>query len=272
MFQEFTKIDAEGHHQALRRSGPRGRPAGPRTTATGPIRLRPSPSPEEQHGRGRAAPGCVVGAARPCRRRGAPLRPCGGTGTARLDDQPGSMPARGQDPFGEDFFELYQSWEDAGRPDYEAMGSRPRIHRRLYRDSPDPTRPIEGCAGVRPSRDRRRDAGDHLDRLGHRDDLTVRHTRPTHRRWPGWCRRRLRPGVEQCVDQAIGREESVTGGFGTGHQGDQGIESRAERRGDHVDRRSAFLLEVSQNVQRSQPTAGDGFFLPSAVGCHRVGQ
>lgn len=33
----------------------------------------------------------------------------------------GSMPIRGLDPMGPDFFELFREWMEAGRPDYESI-------------------------------------------------------------------------------------------------------------------------------------------------------
>jgi hypothetical protein len=41
----------------------------------------------------------------------------------------GSMPIRGMDPMGPEFFDLYREWMEAGRPDYQTI-ARSRAHSR----------------------------------------------------------------------------------------------------------------------------------------------
>lgn len=126
MFQEFTKIDAEDHHEALRRWVHDGvvPEMGRRSDGTDGSHAR-APSPQEQEARAERRLASWLrrhdhhDAAERHYARAVELAPLDWTISR------GSMPARGQDPFGDDFFGLYQEWEDAGRPDYEAMPAVP---------------------------------------------------------------------------------------------------------------------------------------------------
>lgn len=116
-FKDFTQIESQLHHDALRRWVIDGET--PYDDAA--IRERQRlPSPELQ-------------AARAERRLAAYLHREGRDEAAARhfaraielapDDwtiNRGSMPLRGQDPFGQEFFDFYQSWEAAGRPGYGA--------------------------------------------------------------------------------------------------------------------------------------------------------
>jgi hypothetical protein len=121
-FKDFTRIDADEHHDALRRwvhddvlPTRRGRDGADEATTARP------PTPDEQ-------------AARVERRLASWLARQGfaeeaeGHYARAVELAPldwtisrGSMPARGLDPFGQDFFELWQVWDDAGRPDYVGL-------------------------------------------------------------------------------------------------------------------------------------------------------
>lgn len=108
-FEEFTQVDAQQHHDALRR-----------WVRTGETPETPPPSDDEE-----------LRAARAERRLAAWLHRAGfadeaerhfaaAVALAPLDFSivRASMPLRGQDPFGTEFFELWEQWNAAGRPGY----------------------------------------------------------------------------------------------------------------------------------------------------------
>jgi peroxiredoxin len=116
-FKDFTKIESELHHDALRRWVRDD--VAPMTDDE--IRERQhAPTPEEQEARAeRRLAVHLLRAERPDLaerhfHRAMELAP---------DDwtiHRGSMPLRGEDPFGEAFFEFMTAWEDRGRPGYES--------------------------------------------------------------------------------------------------------------------------------------------------------
>jgi hypothetical protein len=114
-FQDFTKIDADVHNDALR------------------AWVRDGVAPlEEDAVRARLdAPSLEVQQARAERRLGMHLLRAGNTEAGErhlataMELAPrdwtihrGSMPVLGKDPFGQAFFDFYEQWEQAGRPDY----------------------------------------------------------------------------------------------------------------------------------------------------------
>ena len=116
-FRDFTHIDSSVHHTALRRWVLDG--VAPLTDDE--IRARQTP-PDPDLQRARAE-----------RRLAAHLLRTGGRDhaerhlAAAMTLAPndwtihrGSMPMRGEDPFGQAFFDFYQGWEAAGRPGYGA--------------------------------------------------------------------------------------------------------------------------------------------------------
>jgi hypothetical protein len=120
-FKEFTKIDAEEHHSALRRWVHEGvlPPLGDRPPGARP----PTPTEQEARAERRLASwlhrNAHSEAAERHYERAVDLAPLDWTISR------GSMPARGKDPFGDDFFGLWEMWNDAGRPDYEGLTSDP---------------------------------------------------------------------------------------------------------------------------------------------------
>lgn len=118
-FRDFTQIDSAAHHDALRRWVHDG--VVPMAEGgDAPASARP-PTAQEQEARAERRLASWLHrnghpeAAEAHYARAVELAPLDWTISR------GSMPARGQDPFGQDFFELFQQWDEAGRPDYVGM-------------------------------------------------------------------------------------------------------------------------------------------------------
>jgi hypothetical protein len=115
-FQDFTKIDAAVHNDALRAWVREG--VLPLDDAAVRARLD-APSFEIQQARAERRLGMhLVRAGHPEageRHLATAMTLAPGDFTIHR----GSMPVLGKDPFGQDFFDFYQAWEDKGRPEYE---------------------------------------------------------------------------------------------------------------------------------------------------------
>jgi hypothetical protein len=114
-FEDFTKIDANVHNDALRAW----------------VRGGETPVLDDEARARLAPPTASEQAARAERRLAMHLlrsghRPAAERHLARAMElapedwtiHRGSMPVRGEDPFGQAFFDFYESWEAAGRPGY----------------------------------------------------------------------------------------------------------------------------------------------------------
>jgi len=115
-FRDFTQIDSSVHHAELRRWVVDG----------------VAPLDEDAVRARQPGPTAELQAARAERRLAAHLLRAGREEAAArhftraMELAPedwtihrGSMPMRGEDPFGQAFFDFYQSWEAAGRPGYQ---------------------------------------------------------------------------------------------------------------------------------------------------------
>jgi peroxiredoxin len=122
MYKEFTKMDSTVHHEQLRHW------------------VRDGVLPEDDQAvRDRQdLPGDDLQLARAERRLGAWLHRAGrpdaarkhlerATALAPLDFtvRRGSMPLQGQDPFGQEFFDFWEEWDAAGRPNYRSAETTP---------------------------------------------------------------------------------------------------------------------------------------------------
>jgi hypothetical protein len=109
-FRDFTGLDSSVHHDALRHWL--------RTGEAPPARAPSGPTADEQQARAERRLGAWLHrnghpeAAERHFARAAELAPMDWT------IRRGTLPLRGEDPFGPAFFDFWQEWEAAGRPGY----------------------------------------------------------------------------------------------------------------------------------------------------------
>jgi len=114
-FKDFTQIDSNVHHDALRRWVRDG--IAPLSTAEIHDRQIPADDTEQ---RARVERRLAAHLLRAGHRDAAERHLAAAKELAPADwtIHRGSMPWRGEDPFGQAFFDYYQSWDAAGRPGY----------------------------------------------------------------------------------------------------------------------------------------------------------
>lgn len=116
-FKDFTRIESQLHHDALRRWVHHDELP---MAAADVVARQPVPDDDVQLARLERRVASHLGRAGD--RGGAERHFARAFELAPMDwtIRRGSMPLRGEDPFGSEFFDFYQEWEAAGRPNYDA--------------------------------------------------------------------------------------------------------------------------------------------------------